>query len=418
MQKQDFHNTDVFAETIARWRGRDGLNLTRQQIAEAGGPSDTTQSWIEQARQEQPVTDATVNKYRIAFDALGSKYFHSSYLSALADAHRYHQACDPAGDGVEHAANEWTDPDNIYLGVDLGGDDWPVTATTLINYAAEPASALLRQRAAGDENEFQRLAIRLAELHPTVVLLPSSHTGSGEFARIADGYWLPDTPSPVRLIGQVASRLYRGAAFDPIAGPTSLTAARDRAVALGAQGDDSITLGWAILLANMLARYLDSTAIEAWIANADNDAIWKEAIAALPSEVACHVPDLRSALSVGHNYLRGWAGEYTLSHLDIEFGSESRRGHLDWHTSPSKETVNPYRLEKGELWIYNDKQLPTLPNVLLSRWVNNIVLQPDRIIVNTQFRPRQYSWLPTGLKDSKTCLLRDEHGTWRAVRTP
>lgn len=412
MQDDEFSNSEAFAEVIAHMR--EAAAVTQQQIADAGGPSDTTQSWIERG-QPQPVTDATINKYRIAFDTLRPHALNTSYLSALADAHHYHQGGDTAAEGVERMAKEWTDPDNIYVGVQLGDGHWPVTASTLTCYTSAPGAFHLRRSTPADERDFQRLAVHLASIHPSLALLPSSQAGTGELARVADGHWPKGVP--IKTFGQVPSRFSR-TAIDPIDGLSSLGAARDRAVALGARGDESVTLGWAILLANMLARYLDGSPIAAWIAHSDNHAIWEEVIGKLPNGLSKHAPDLYSMLRVANDYLRGWADEYTMAQWNIGLG-DSGKDHINWDATPSHDVVDPTRVHKGELWIYNNQQFPKLPEVLFSLCANTVSLYADRIVTTTRFQPKQYGWLPTGIENSKTCLLRNEaDGTWQAVRTP
>ncbi len=400
------------------------LGVTLTKIAEAGGPSTTTQTEIESDRPST-LTDKTVRNYFTAYNDLQPGLIHYTFLPAVLAALK--ASADPSDElqaRIEDLVDKGGHHRTLLLGCHTGSTN-TVTGSALALPDAD--SPLRRLLAPTDYREFLRYSVQIAQRHSAVTLVPASQRHHDLLSGYIDNGW--QDGAETRAVGQVSPYISR-AAVDPIAGVHSLNEALDRAAALGAAPDDIVATAWAILIACTKASKFEEQPIRTWhrlapvnahkptpAAESSSPALKllkfdTAGIDGVDQALAKDMPSASSIYEASWRTLRSWYEEYTAARWTVELADDDKSWEVEErYSSPGGEGAG-----SRDLWLYNDAQFPTLPKVLHSRGTPNTVLTETGVTLTTDYAPQTYRWFPVGI-GTQYGIVQNPSGTWEPIIT-
>ncbi|WP_131804411.1 hypothetical protein [Mycobacteroides abscessus] len=433
MQIYPFANTAAFGATMKALREY-GEHASLQRIQDAGGPSDTQQGRIE-AGEAMKITSDTMTKYDAAYSQLlsfqdppawyGSNQFGEGFVKALAAV--YAATADENGIAdrrqlIEQQAAR-TPKDKLFLGVDLHTER-PVFGVMLTRYESHKKKFPDRMGAAQSyidtqmmrDGDIRTLSMRIAQRHPSAITLTDKPLQPGPLARklLAEQGEYEPWPGTVQRNGY--------GRYDPIANVRSLTAAKQRAKALGApsSGGAVDAVGWMILLVNILTDTENATTtatltpLQTWM-QYHNSAAWDRLRATMPENVAGSVPDTELMVSATTSVLSPWIEARTVPQFEVTYKIQDKakdQAPVTWNVA-SLSDQEPLVPKAGDLW---ETRIARLPHVLAHEGISAIVLGGHGVAINMDDDGPAHQWCPSPVRDDLALIYCQEHG-WDAIQT-
>lgn len=431
MDMPSFSNNAVFGERMRQIRD-EVVGVSLEAVSGSGGPSASLQSRIENG-QALTITEETIKKYETAFAALSKDAFPRDlgigFLAALVTAYdaadRGQEQIDARTTRINSLTRQEQAPwasRGIFLGLDLGELEVPVFGASISRIMTHGARVVTGEDPAPQGFNLGSLPVRWArdipgfdELLVQLIIRQQSITVAGP----------SDTADRVARLMAAAGRGVHTdveSRLDPIAGITSLSAARRRAVALGtpASGSNNLNLAWMLLLANAVGHRYGVGAFTAWSRYHADAAVWRSTIATLPDAVRGGMPDVEEMMGDAKAYLTEWTGSRQDSPKEVELsfdGDEITWGATDWEMGEPIEPVD------GDLWIYGGRVRPNadgeggVDRVLAEMGIPSVLLRHNGLEAGgPQVEAPDYEWCPSGVRPEFVLLRARQIGVWRAVQ--
>jgi hypothetical protein len=386
-------------------------------VAAEGGPLVTQQEEAEQGvfKPDQLAVDGRyledfLEYYAAAFDRLAPELGAESLIRALWKAHSLDLNALPN-------LPDYGRTDKLNIGFGLGQGQPMMTSC----HRFVPDTSGVADGLRPDERDlFTTVAVQLATRHPGMILLKASTIPAHPDLRAAADGRNPKLGSNILGFGYLNTPEAHSALIDPIAGVTTLTNAFRVAAVLGATGDDTVPLGWAILAANLEARPIGQFGpIEAWRRIVDRQ---RGFVIDLPATESLSIttPDPERIREVSLRHLTRWHDLYTAAgcplRIDDPDGPQGSRELVLDGTNHGANSTEPTISDEQDrtLCVYDDTAFPQLPNIMTWQYKSVITVSTDSLDIQHPY-PIVYSWLPSR-RDPRIGIIRDDAGKWRAVQ--
>ncbi|RIT36734.1 hypothetical protein D2E76_15855 [Mycobacteroides abscessus] len=413
-------------------------------VEAAGGPPALEQADIEQP----PLSDAstymvsedTLRQYAQAYTRLGARpgseardlctgdakqwpapstWVDESFVMALGEAG--FAASDPEllemrGRQVDQAARTASNGQNTFVFGALSNGEL-VNADHLKRFGrgAAPGNIAREEARAAVDLFYQHIAI-VAGRHPAISVA-ADHFSGNAIAR----HWHSEDSVKRNVFGRL----------DPIDGIRTLTAARQRAIALKAAEERLDAVAPMIVLINALTDQLNAqsdttaqstlTALDTWRRYKEMPGKWSELLMGLPGETWRELPDVRSMVMATGKVLSRW--EYVREGFPLELtyqlGADKQ---IEW---APKDVASPPGLSRqaGDLWLIGEPSGTYSAGLALIRDMGQPALHfraEDEELVTLDPPPRYTAlhWCPSGILDNIVLVHRavPSQVQWRAVQ--
>lgn len=376
--------------------------LVKTQLSAEAGHFDA--SYVEFGDEGLDTVGRYIVEYRDAYRRAAPDLGTDSLLAALQMAYQYrdHRLFDIA---------DLVEPTSVVVGRDLASNAL-VKADRLVIHRGPLAQFLT-----GAERElFSSIVVRVAQRHPLRALVPVSQVAASAALRAVMRGQCERYGSNVRGYGYLSGLARPEVFFDPIAGVQTLSGGLERAMALGADGDDVVALAWAILAANFHAYppRKGITPINAWRRLADKAAFALDVQGSQDTANTVKQPDSKTITEVSERYLRRWhgLGSVTGSDVRIETPSVLTDPAKVWHGAVPENAGEP--AGDRSAWVFDDSMFSGLPAAMAQRGVSALTLTASSVSIHREF-PSELSWLPSRI-DPRIGLVCNDTGTWQAVQ--
>ncbi|CPV66626.1 hypothetical protein [Mycobacteroides abscessus] len=452
MSSELLPNTAGFGAFLTRIRTVE-LDLSLDAIAGHGGLSRTDQGRIEKGA-EIPLTSERLARTATALTAADPHRFPvqstESFLTAVATAHAAAaEKYDDDGEVTEQARRSaalqahgegWNGP-AIIIGTNLSDPaEDPVTSPdelvigrAVVSAAAgganpqsespaRPTKAPYWESEAGAHaKQFADSVIRIASRHREMATTCSRNE---VVAAAAEEYWRANVP-----FGTV--QLRADLRMDPLAGPTTMSAARRRAKALRANPSNLFATACVIFLANAVAATEpNTTPLSAWLAaRADSDilqgrrfsdspfyAAYEMTKERLPAEYLPQYTNLTVMLDAAEGALSKYVDDTEEPLWDMSFIVDSKS-----KLNITVETSNddgPYTPAAGDLIIHNQlRHISTLNSLVADMGIPTMALDPISLGNSAADAAPVYHWCPIpDIEDQYAVLYDEAKKTWIAAQ--
>lgn len=425
-------NTPGFGAFLARLRA--DVNKSLDAIYELGGLSRADQTRLEKG---EPIA-VTVERARRSAEALHAaapdRYpveVTSSYIQAVAAV--YMAAEQPEADraglsaDIAQRAPGWPGRDReFFLGRDLADLDHLVGGRGLLSAASGLPGAIDKERrtphwesAAGDRGRhFVDLMIRIAARQTAAAV---TCPASAPISDLAEDYWQAHNIGAVRRRADLR--------LDPLAGPMSISAARRRARALGAERYNELSLTMIIFVANALAATRqESSPTHEWRtirydSQARNGArshrfrdVYEMAKSKMPPEYSAQFMPLDNMLEQAEPILSKFIAppEESLWDMEIHIGP----GHELSMIVDSPDNQGPFTPQPSDLLIYSQPPTGAVRDLVADLGVPTIELQSTSIGTSGgRIEDDVYYWCPVdGAPDEFAVLYCESRKEWIPVQ--
>lgn len=409
-------------------------------VEDAGGPTVLEQTFIEKGPSEgvSPgwVIEDTLRQYAQAYNRLTARRYSEarelckgaakdwptpsvvvdeSFVMALGEAGAAASdlgVLEERSRQIDEAARTLTDGRNKFvLGALADGGIMNVGCLRRF-FRGEAPESIAREQAKADEELFYQHVAMVAGRHPTISV-------SGAFSGNALArHWHSEDSVKRNVLGKL----------DPIDGIRSLTAARQRAIALKADEERLDAVAPMIVLINALTDQLNAqnaestlTALDTWRRFKGNPGKWHRMLPNLPGETWGALPDIGLMVEATGRVLSQWehARQDAPYELTYELGPDKR---IEW--TPTG-LASPPRLsrEAGDLWLVGETPGTYSAAMALIRAIGEPALhfrEEDETLVtmDSSSHPSTYQWCPSGVTDNIALvhLAGPSQGRWRAVQ--
>ncbi|SKP49500.1 Uncharacterised protein [Mycobacteroides abscessus subsp. massiliense] len=422
-----FRSSEAFANRMRQLRRQYG-NLPMDVLAQAKGPSTSTQGRIENA--EGDVTEETMAKYVTAYQnlrndiadwasvkhqwAIHNRRVDPGFILALAEAGS--AVVDEDGTAARsQRINEEVDRTGlnaVVFGADIRAP-FSISGSVLRMLTPKSDRAdLCGTRDEADTALFVQLATKIASRHRTV-----SITHQGVHGNTPATLWPSYSPGLVQKNAH--------GRIDPLDHVQTLGEARRLAAALCVPPTDIEAVAATIFLIVALTfqrnAIADTTAadgqalapLETWRRYANTDR-WDKLKASLPEPVAGAMPPTETMIATTRRTLEPWVTARTVPSFEVMFSVNERRD-LTWHETPlTAET--PLTPENFDLWVVPQNVFLPTKRLLAHQRVFGVAISDDEVgsIDPTPEQP-VYDWCPSGIDDNISMLYEPQFG-WRAVQ--
>ncbi|MFA4085266.1 hypothetical protein ONA92_26590 [Mycobacteroides salmoniphilum] len=422
-------NTPGCGDFLSGLRG--DVNKSLDAIYELGGLSRADQTRLEKG---EPIT-VTPERAKRSAEALHAadpdRYpveVTSSYIQAVATVHMAAiQAgrADRSADIAQRAAS-WPGRDrDFFLGRDLADLDHLVGGRGLLSAAsALPGSGTGERRPHWDAvaldrgKQFADLMIRIAARQTAAAV---TCPASSPIADLAEDYWQENNIGAVRRRADLR--------LDPLAGPMSISAARRRARALGAERYNELSLTMIIFVANALAasRHGSSPTFEWQTIRYDSQArnaarshrfseVYEMAKSKMPPEYSGQFMPLDNMLEQAEPILSKFIAprDETLWDMQIHIGP----GRELSMTVDSPDNQGPFTPQRSDLLIYSQPPTGAVRDLVADMGVPTIEMRVTSIGTSGGLSEDDvYYWCPVaGVPDEFAVLYRESRKEWIPVQ--